>query len=93
MTDAMMTKKPLGGWSCISCQKSITNLAGAIAEYQIQGKFPWRDPNDRLNKVGAGFSRMLSSLRPDTVPAQSSITNISPTRGLGRKSQIAINAS
>ena len=33
MTDAMMAKKPLGGWSCMSCQKSITNLAGALAEY------------------------------------------------------------
>lgn len=33
LTDAMLAKKPLGGWSCISCQKNVTNLAGAIAEY------------------------------------------------------------
>lgn len=52
----MLAKKPLGGFSCISCQKGITNMAGAIAEYQVQGKFPWRDPTDRLAKVGAGFS-------------------------------------
>lgn len=33
LSDAMLTKKPLGGVSCVSCAKNITNLAGAIAEY------------------------------------------------------------
>ncbi|CDW71276.1 UNKNOWN [Stylonychia lemnae] len=66
LTDAMLAKKPLGGWSCISCQKNITNMSGAIAEYQVQGRFPWRDPQDRLQKVGAGFSQMLSRMRPET---------------------------
>ena len=33
VSDAMITKKPLGGISCASCQKNITNLASAIAEY------------------------------------------------------------
>ncbi len=66
LTDAMAAKKPLGGWSCISCTKNLVNLNGALSEYQVQGKFPWRDPQDRLHKVGAGFSKMLSSLRPET---------------------------
>ena len=44
ITDAMAAKKPLGGWSCISCQKGIVNLQGAISEYQVKGQFPWRDP-------------------------------------------------
>mmetsp|Transcript_40894 Transcript_40894/g.39469 ORF Transcript_40894/g.39469 Transcript_40894/m.39469 type:complete len:97 (+) Transcript_40894:572-862(+) len=26
--DAMIAKKPLGGWSCISCEKNIVNLHG-----------------------------------------------------------------
>jgi hypothetical protein len=26
--DAMFTKKPLGGWSCASCERNITNLSG-----------------------------------------------------------------
>ena len=24
--DAMIAKKPLGGWSCISCEKNLVNL-------------------------------------------------------------------
>ena len=31
--DAMFTKKPLGGLSCASCERNITNLAGVMAEY------------------------------------------------------------
>ena len=57
--DAMFSKKPLGPVSCASCQKKITNLAGALAEYQVTGTFPYRDPKDRLHQVGAGFSKML----------------------------------
>lgn len=34
--DAMFTRKPLGGNSCASCEKNITNLQGKMAEY-----FPW----------------------------------------------------
>ena len=26
--DAMFAKKPLGGWSCASCEKNLTNLHG-----------------------------------------------------------------
>mmetsp|Transcript_2203 Transcript_2203/g.2146 ORF Transcript_2203/g.2146 Transcript_2203/m.2146 type:complete len:115 (+) Transcript_2203:786-1130(+) len=66
LQDAMMAKKPLGGWSCASCAKNVQNLNGALADYQVQGKFPWREATDRLPKVGAGFSKMLSSLRPET---------------------------
>lgn len=32
-TDAMGAKKPLGGWSCISCQKNIPSMASQIADY------------------------------------------------------------
>lgn len=31
--DAMFTKKPLGGLSCASCERNITNLAGVMADY------------------------------------------------------------
>ena len=66
-SDAMFAKKPLGGWSCVSCQKKLTTLAGSLAEYQITGKFPFRDPTDRLNHVGAGFSKMLQHMRPESL--------------------------
>ena len=28
VNEAMLSKKPLGGWSCASCQKNIQNLSG-----------------------------------------------------------------
>jgi hypothetical protein len=31
--DAMFSKKPLGGFSCASCEKNLTNLYGHIADY------------------------------------------------------------
>jgi len=31
--DAMFTKKPLGGVSCASCERNITNLQGVMADY------------------------------------------------------------
>ncbi len=31
--DAMFTKKPLGGISCASCERGITNLEGKMAEF------------------------------------------------------------
>ena len=31
--DAMFTKKPLGGHSCASCERNITNLHGIMADY------------------------------------------------------------
>jgi hypothetical protein len=49
--DAMFTKKPLGGLSCASCERNITNLAGVMAEYQPWKKLPFREANDRLSRV------------------------------------------
>jgi hypothetical protein len=48
--DAMFSKKPLGGFSCASCEKSI-KLQPNPAEYHPWGKFPFRDPNERIAKV------------------------------------------
>jgi len=63
--DAMFSKKPLGGFSCASCAKGLTNLQGQIADYQPWSKLPFRDPNERIARYGAGFSKMLSMLRPE----------------------------
>ena len=64
--DAMLAKRPLGNFACASCAKKITNLQGTLAEYQTTGKFPYRDPKDRIFKVGAGFSRMLTCMQPNS---------------------------
>ena len=49
--DAMFTKKPLGGTSCASCEKDIVNLYGKKADYIAWGKFPFRDPAERIARV------------------------------------------
>lgn len=49
--DAMFTKKPLGGISCASCERNITNLQGVMADYQPWKKLPFRETNDRIARV------------------------------------------
>ena len=53
--DAMFTKKPLGGVSCASCERNITNLQGVMAEYQPWKKLPFREPGDRIARVSFHF--------------------------------------
>ena len=57
--DAMFTKKPLGGLSCASCERNITNLSGHMADFQPWKKLPFREPNERIAKYGQGFSKIL----------------------------------
>ena len=64
--DAMLAKKPLGGWSCASCQKDLEKLMGRAAPYQPWNRMPYRDPADRIAKAGPGFSRMLASIQPES---------------------------
>ena len=65
--DAMFAKRPLIGWSCASCDKDIVNLSGRPAEFYPWMKLPARDPTDRISRVGQGFSRMLSQVRPEFI--------------------------
>ncbi|CAG9313535.1 unnamed protein product [Blepharisma stoltei] len=60
--DAMFARKPLGGWSCASCEKALENLTGKIGPFHPWNKLPLRDAADRIARVGPGFSRMLSTL-------------------------------
>jgi len=64
--DAMFSKKPLGGFSCASCEKNLVNLNGKPPEFYNWNRFPPRDPSERMARVGQGFSRMLSSMKPVT---------------------------
>jgi len=63
----MFAKRPLLGWSCASCDKDIVNLSGRPAEFHPWMKLPARDPTDRISRVGQGFSRMLSQVRPEFI--------------------------
>lgn len=49
--DAMFTKKPLGGTSCASCEKTITNMHGQMAEYQAWKRLPFKEPGERISRV------------------------------------------
>lgn len=64
--NAMFSKKPLGGFSCASCEKNLINLQSKPPEYYNWNRFPVRDPSERIARVGQGFSRMLSSMKPET---------------------------
>ena len=65
--DAMFSKKPFAGLSCASCEKDIVNMYGKRVEYMPWGKMPFRDPSERIARVGQGFSKMLSMLKPDSL--------------------------
>lgn len=63
--DAMFNKKHLCGYSCASCEKDLVNLYGKKVEYMPWSKLPFRDPAERIARVGQGFSKMLSMINPD----------------------------
>ena len=50
--DAMFSKKPLGGFSCASCEKDLTNLYGKKVDFMPWSKLPFRDPSERIARVG-----------------------------------------
>lgn len=79
--DAMFTKKPLGGMSCASCEKNIINMYGHKADYLPWSRFPFRDPSERIAKVGQGFSKMLSMINPDSLTRFESHSKFSTTNG------------
>jgi predicted DNA-binding protein YlxM (UPF0122 family) len=62
--DAMFSTK---GFSCASCAKNLTNLYGKKAEFYTWSKMPYRDPAERIHRVGQGFSKMLSTINPEQV--------------------------
>lgn len=71
----MFAKKPLGGWSCASCEKGLINLYGLMAEYYPWSRFPLRDPQDRIARVGQGFSKMLQKLDPLLLTKENVVTS------------------
>lgn len=63
--DAMFSTKPLGGMSCASCEKGLVDMHGKRVEFMPWNKLPFRDPAERIARVGQGFSKMLSMINPD----------------------------
>lgn len=77
--DAMLARKPLGGWSCASCQKDLEKLMGKIAPYQPWNRLPYRDPADRIARAGPGFSRMLATVQPEFLTSRNKHTPYNAT--------------
>jgi hypothetical protein len=48
----MFAKKPLGGWSCASCERNLINLHGQMADFLAWKKLPFREPNERIARYG-----------------------------------------
>ena len=55
----MISKKHLCGINCLSCEKNILNIRGRQANYVPWERLPFRDPKERIARVGGGFSKML----------------------------------
>ena len=60
--EAMLARKPLGGWSCGSCEKNLESLASKPSYYTSWNKLPVRDPKERIQKAGPGYSKMLCTM-------------------------------
>ena len=82
---ALLAKKPLGGWSCASCEKDLVNISGRVPGYQAWSKLPFRVPGERIAKVGQGFSKMLALVNPNqTFVSQGLSTNYQTTKQSGK---------
>jgi uncharacterized coiled-coil DUF342 family protein len=57
----LLAKKPLNGFSCASCEAYIGELRDN-SQYVPWNKYPLRDPNEKLYRIGSGFSKMLQML-------------------------------
>jgi hypothetical protein len=52
--DAMFTTKHLckNPTSCASCTKDVVDMYGKRVDYMPWGKLPFRDPSERIARVG-----------------------------------------
>ena len=62
----LLAKKPLKGFTCASCEAYIGELKDN-GQYIPWNRYPLREPNDKLYKIGNGFSKMLQMLNFDNM--------------------------
>ena len=60
----LLAKKPLNANLCASCEAYIGDLKDNN-NYQPWNKYPLRDPNDKVYRLGNGFSKMLQMIQVD----------------------------
>ena len=63
----LLSKKPIGHL-CASCEAYLGDLkdSSTNTKYIPWNKYPTKDPMDKLYRVGAGFSKMLKMITPDS---------------------------
>jgi hypothetical protein len=66
----LLAKKPLGNFTCASCENYIGDLQDKN-QFVPWNKVPIRDPSDRLYRIGNGFSRMLQLIYLDSTQSKS----------------------
>jgi hypothetical protein len=68
----LLAKKPVNGFSCASCEAYIGELQDNT-QYVPWNKYPMRDPNDKLYRIGNGFSKMLQMINVDQTPGNQQV--------------------
>ena len=66
----LLAKKPLG-YSCASCETYLGELK-ENNQYIPWNRYPLRDPNEKLYRIGNGFSKMLQMLNFDNIESSNS---------------------
>ena len=85
----LLAKKPIGGFTCASCEAYIGELKDK-GEFMAWNKYPMREPSDKAYRIGNGFSRMLNMLNLDVKNTNLDIDNyesdgerkVSPGKGM-----------
>lgn len=70
----LLAKKPLGGNICASCDNYLGELKDNT-KYVQWNKYPNRDNNDRVYRIGNGFSKMLQLINVEGLNGNLNDTN------------------
>lgn len=62
----LLANKPLGGHNCASCENYLGDLK-ETNQYIPWNKYPMRDQNEKLYRLGNGFSKMLQMVGSEPV--------------------------
>ncbi|MCQ2818393.1 MAG: hypothetical protein MJ252_14090 [archaeon] len=85
----LIAKKPMFGFTCACCESYLGELKDKD-QYIPWNKYPLRDPNEKLYRIGSGYSRMLQmiNLDPNDANQQEMYENVQqqniPFQGMNR---------
>ena len=62
--DVMLSKRPLQGFACASCEKGVKKMGATSDKFQDWNRM---QSKEHIAKVGSGFSKILAMLKPGGV--------------------------